>query len=199
MKLRGRQVPVSSGCRAFPSSGCSPECGVALWAAWAARSVVLLAFGADSFIEMLSAAVVLLQFSPAMRLSRERAARAAGWLLYALAAAVVLIAALALWGKREAAPSWPGMIITALAMVAMPLLAWAKRRTARQTNDRALAADAVQSAACAYLAAVTLLGLAANAALHMPWVDSAAAVLCVPAIVIEARRAMRGEVCECGH
>ncbi len=159
--------------------------------------MVLLAFGADSFIELLSSAVVLLQFSPAMRLSRERAARAAGWLLYALAATVVVIAALALFGRREAAASWPGMIITALALVVMPLLAWAKRRAARQTNDRALAADAVQSATCAYLAAVTLAGLGANALLHLPWLDSAAALLCVPAIVIEARRAMRGEVCEC--
>lgn len=35
------------------------ECGVSLYAAWDARSVALLTFGADSFVELLSALVVL--------------------------------------------------------------------------------------------------------------------------------------------
>jgi hypothetical protein len=56
----------------------------------------------------------------------------------------------------------------------MPILAWAKRRTARLRNNRALAVDAVQSATCAYLAAVTLGGLAINAIWHIHWVDSVA-------------------------
>ena len=38
------------------------ECGASLWAAAQAHSVALLAFGADSLVEMLSATVVLLQF-----------------------------------------------------------------------------------------------------------------------------------------
>ena len=40
------------------------ECALALFSAWRARSQVLLAFGADSLIELLSALVVLLQFLP---------------------------------------------------------------------------------------------------------------------------------------
>jgi hypothetical protein len=39
------------------------ECSVALTSAWKARSVSLLAFGSDSLIELISAAVVLLQFT----------------------------------------------------------------------------------------------------------------------------------------
>jgi divalent metal cation (Fe/Co/Zn/Cd) transporter len=74
-------------------------------------------------------------------------------------------------------------------LVVMPVLAWAKRETARLTNNRALAADAVQSATCAYLAAVTLEGLAVNAIWHIHWVDSAAALLALPILVIEGRRA----------
>ena len=38
------------------------EAGVSLWAAWRARSPALLAFGGDSAIELLSAAVVLWRF-----------------------------------------------------------------------------------------------------------------------------------------
>jgi divalent metal cation (Fe/Co/Zn/Cd) transporter len=79
----------------------------------------------------------------------------------------------------------------------MPILSRAKRKRANQTGNRALAADAVQSATCAYLAGLTLLGLILNATLHIRWVDPLAALIAIPIIVIEARRAFRGEVCGC--
>jgi len=44
------------------------ECGVSIYAAKAAHSAALLAFGSDSFVELLSASVVLAQFHPALRL-----------------------------------------------------------------------------------------------------------------------------------
>ena len=52
-----------------------------------------------------------------------------------------------------------GIAITAGALLLMPLLAQKKRATAEQTGNKALRADAVQSATCAYLAALTLTGL----------------------------------------
>jgi len=79
----------------------------------------------------------------------------------------------------------------------MPFLARAKRRTARRTNNQALAADAIQSATCAYLAAISLAGLAINALWHIHWVDSAAALAAVPILIIEGRRAIHGEGCGC--
>src|SRR5215469_4952111 len=42
------------------------ECAVSLYAAKQARSVVLLAFGADSGIELLSAIVALVSFMPSL-------------------------------------------------------------------------------------------------------------------------------------
>jgi hypothetical protein len=41
----------------------------------------------------------------------------------------------------------------------MPVLSRAKRKAARMSGDRALAADAIQSATCAYLAASTCVAL----------------------------------------
>jgi divalent metal cation (Fe/Co/Zn/Cd) transporter len=79
----------------------------------------------------------------------------------------------------------------------MPLLAKWKRREARRTNNVALAADAVQSATCAYLALITLAGLAANAAFHIPWVDSLAALVAVPILLHEGRSAWQGHACGC--
>ena len=75
----------------------------------------------------------------------------------------------------------------------MPVLAALKRTEARRTNNVALSADAVQSATCAYLALATLAGLVANAAFHIPWVDSLAALFAIPILLYEGRAAWRGE------
>jgi hypothetical protein len=173
------------------------ECGVSLYAAATAHSVALLTFGADSFIELLSAAVALMSFLPAFPLTRERAARWEGFLLFALAALVAVAATAALAEGIRPDTSLAGMAITVAALIAMPVLAWLKRRTAKKTGNRALAADAVQSATCAYLAGVTLLGLGINAAFHIRWIDSAAALVAIPVLIIEGRRALRGESCGC--
>lgn len=90
-----------------------------------------------------------------------------------------------------------GIGITIAAIIVMPILAWLKRRTARARGSRALAADAVQSATCAYLAALTLAGLAINALWHIHWVDATAALLALPILILEGRRAPRGESCGC--
>ena len=173
------------------------ECAISLVAATQAHSVALLAFGSDSLIELLSASVVLLQFLPRFPLQKKSAERAAAVLLYLLAAVVPVIALVAYRSPLET--SCLGIGITSAALVAMPVLAWFKRRHARATNDRALAADAVQSATCAYLAAVTLAGLVVFALWHIRWVDTAAALVAVPILIVEGRRAWRGEGCGCAH
>jgi hypothetical protein len=51
----------------------------------------------------------------------------------------------------------------------------------------------VPSSTCAYLAAITLLGLAMNAAFHFHWVDPVGALAAVPILCIEGRRALRDD------
>ncbi len=171
------------------------ECAGALIAATQAHSVALLAFGADSVIELLSAAVVLLAFLPWVSRRKQITERAAAVLLFLLAAVVVVIAATSWRGPVET--SCLGIAVTALALVIMPILAWLKRRQALALNHRTLAADATQSATCAWLAAVTLAGLAAFALWHIQWIDSAAALVAVPILLVEGRRAWRGDGCGC--
>lgn len=173
------------------------ECAVALWAAWRAHSAALLAFGSDSLVELLSAAVVLLQVTRSFQIKEETAARWAGVLLYVLAGAVALSSLASLWlgVKPESSPA--GIAITVAALVVMPLLSAAKRSLAAETGNLALAADSVQSATCAYLAAITLAGLAANAFFHLPWLDPVAALAAVPVLCIEGARTLRGEGCGC--
>jgi len=173
------------------------ECIVSLVSAKAACSPSLLAFGSDSLVELLSATVVLLQFVPSVRLNSTRASKVAGALLYVLAGIVLLISVIGWITGARPETSLSGIAITAAALVVMPVLSWRKRSLARKTGNTALAADAVQSATCAYLAAITLAALAANAMLHVPWLDSVAALVGVPFLVKEAKAAMRGEGCSC--
>ncbi|HMG86293.1 MAG TPA: cation transporter [Terracidiphilus sp.] len=171
------------------------ECVASLWAAAQSHSVALLAFGSDSLVEMLSATVVLLQFLPRFPLKKMYADRAAAALLLALAVVVVCIAWLG--RARPMETSCVGIGVTAVALVVMPVLAWMKRRQARRMNNRALAADALQSATCAYMAGVTLAGLAIYAVWQIRWVDTVAALVAVPLLIVEGRRAWRGEGCGC--
>jgi divalent metal cation (Fe/Co/Zn/Cd) transporter len=173
------------------------ECAVSLASARAARSPALAAFGSDSLVELLSATVVALQFVPSIRLDRARVGKAAGILLYVLAGIVVLISVLGWIAGARPETSPAGIAITAAALVIMPILSWRKRVVARMTGNIALSADAVQSATCAYLAGVTLAGLAANALFHIHWLDSAAALLAVPLLLKEAKAAVRGDGCGC--
>jgi divalent metal cation (Fe/Co/Zn/Cd) transporter len=173
------------------------ECGVSLFAAAAAHSPAMLAFGSDSLVELLSAAVVLLQYARPASISQRKAGRIAAVLLFALTLIVASTALLSLALRQRPQTSFLGIIITVAALLAMPILAVLKRREARRNNNVALAADAVQSATCAYLALATLVGLAVNAAFHVPWVDSLAALVAVPILIHEARSAWQEEGCAC--
>jgi divalent metal cation (Fe/Co/Zn/Cd) transporter len=173
------------------------ECGLSLYAAAAAHSPVLLAFGSDSFVELLSAGVVLLQFLPHFSVSERIAARAAGALLFALALIVSIMAVGSLWLRLRPEASRLGIGITLAALIVMPILAKLKRREARRSNNAALAADGVQSATCAYLAAIALAGLAINALFDIAGFDSLAALVAVPLLLKESRAAWQGKACGC--
>jgi len=173
------------------------ECAVSLFAAATAKSPAIFAFGSDSLVELFSASVVLLQFVPKFSLSRQRATRIAGVLLFVLAGIVAAIAVLALTLRVHPAVSRLGMGVTIAALIAMPVLAWLKRRQAVRDRNPALSADAVQSAACAYLAAVTLAGLAVNALFHVQWFDPLAALAALPLLLKEGVAAWRGATCGC--
>ena len=175
------------------------EVVVSLFSAWLARSPTLFAFGGDSIIELTSALVVLWRFrsGSVCETKESRAARIAGSLLFVLAAGVVMVSAISLLGYGEPQPSVAGIVILLLAVAVMPLLARAKRKLSTVTGSAALSADAAESAVCAYLAVVALLGVGVNTLWHIPWADPVAALAIVPFILWEGREAMRGKACGC--
>ena len=173
------------------------ELGVSSYAAVTAHSPAMLAFGSDSLVELLSATVVLLQWIPSMSISERKASRTAGVLLFVLAFAVAASAVASLALRLRPETSHAGIGITIAALIAMPVLASLKRREARRSQNAALAADAVQSATCAYIALITLVGLAVNAAFHIAWFDSIAALAAIPILIKEGRSAWQGHACGC--
>ncbi len=173
------------------------EAVVSLGAAWSSHTPALIAFGGDSLIELLSAAVVFWRFR--FQLNEARAARIAGVFLFALAGLVMLTSVLNFLGYREAQRSLVGIGILLAAAVAMPWLASQKRQSAAITSSAALKADAAQSSLCAYMAWIALAGLSINVIWHRSWADPVAALALVPLIVREGWEAVRSSRlgCQC--
>ena len=127
------------------------EAAVAIGSGVAAHSLSLIAFGADSLIELASAGVLLWRLNVEMRQGAEfpesieqRASRIGGALLFVLAAYVVASAAYGLWMQKGQEFSKPGLVLAVLAIPVMWWLAKAKLRVADQIGSRSLRADAVE-------------------------------------------------------
>jgi divalent metal cation (Fe/Co/Zn/Cd) transporter len=174
---------------------------IAITAGTAASSVALVVFGVDSFIETASGVVLTWRLGAELRAHspadaeriERRAARIAGALLLGLALYVLIDAGIRLFGWGPAPhESLPGMILTALSLVIMPVMGAAKLRTARQLGSRALRADAYETITCAWLSFATLGGLALNAGCGWWWADPLAALLMLPLIVREGWEGWRG-------
>ena len=172
------------------------EAAIAIFAAFRAHSVALLAFGADSGIELVSAIIVFLRFKKVPHINEERAARITGLLLFALAAFILGSSILAFanpgFGPQ---PSYLGIALLIAAAIVMPWLSSQKRTLAAKTSSGASKADSVQSSMCAYLAWIALGGLVVNAIFKIAWADPSAALFLLPIMLREGWEAMQGKPC----
>ena len=175
---------------------------------WADDSVALFGFGADSFIEVASALLVLWKLLDHGNLARERKATGAiGWLFLWLGAGVAGGALLQLAGRRHPPTTVPGLVISVLSLAFMVFLWRAKRTAARALDSATVAADAACSRACIQLSAVLFLGsLVYLARPALWWADAVAALALALLIAREglgmvraARSACFTGGCGCGH
>lgn len=178
------------------------EAVVALSAAVAAGSVALLGFGTDSVIEVIATGAarwrLVADGDPARRAHVERRTlRMVGVGFLALAGYVAWESATALLHREAPEASPVGLALLLVSAVLMPFVARAKRRVARALASDTLAADATQTALCAWLSVVALAGVALNALLGWWWADPVAALAMVPIIAREGTEALRGRAC--GH
>jgi divalent metal cation (Fe/Co/Zn/Cd) transporter len=112
-----------------------------------------------------------------------RAVRLVGVTFFALAAYLTAEGIASLVTAARPAPSPAGLAITAAALVVMPALAVAKRRTGRALGSRTLVADSAETAFCAWTSAAALLGVTLNTAFGW-WQADPAAGLVIAALAI---------------
>jgi len=154
------------------------EATVAIASGIIASSIALIGFGLDSVIEFFAAAVVVWQLRGTVCEEREtRALRLIAGTFFALAAYLTVESVTDLATRHRPEQSTAGVAVTAAALVVMPLLAVAKRRTGQRLGNQTLVADAAESAFCAFTSAAALLGIGLNAALGWWWADPAAALV----------------------
>jgi len=142
-------------------------------------SLVLLAFGLDSVIELISAGVLMWRLSVELRHGHvfsenaERiAGRIGGALLFALAAYVVVAAGWNLWTQHHGEFSAPGFVVTLLAIPIMRYLATRKIDLADRLGSHALRTDAVESITCGWLSVVAVVRNREKENFGAWWIDS---------------------------
>jgi len=180
------------------------EAVVALAAGAVADSLMLVAFGLDSVIELVSAGVLMWRLSVELRHGQifsehaERiASRIGGVLLFALAAYVTIAAIWQLWNGTGEEFSWPGFLVALIAIPAMRYLARRKIAIAEKIGSRALRADAMEAVTCGWLSFVVVISLAAQWLVSAWWIDGVGSLAIVYFLVKEGREAWSGGECEC--
>jgi divalent metal cation (Fe/Co/Zn/Cd) transporter len=121
--------------------------------------------------------------------------RIVGGCFIALAVYVTYEGVRNLISREVAEPSLVGVVLAAVSLMAMPILARAKRRVSKELGSAAMAADARQTDFCAYLSAILLTGLLLNALFGIRWADPVAGLAMVPLIAREGLRALQGKTC----
>lgn len=167
------------------------EAAVAVTAGVLASSIALVGFGLDSVIEFFAAAIVVWQLrGEGGGDKREtRAIRLIGVTFFALALYLAVEAIRDLVIHARPGQSAAGLAVAGAALLVMPLLAVAKRRTGRALGNRTLIADSAETAFCAFTSAATLLGVGFNTWLGWWWADPAAALIIAALAVREGLEA----------
>jgi divalent metal cation (Fe/Co/Zn/Cd) transporter len=174
------------------------EAAVAIGAGVVARSLLLVAFGLDSVIELISGAVLLWRLRVEARggnLERVERAEQAARRIVAVALIGLSVYVLATAGYGLVTRSHPegspvGIGVSLAAVVVMPLLVLGKRRVAKRLGSEALKGDAASSLTCGYMAGTVLVGLVLDALFGWWWAEDVAALVFLVWLIGETREAI---------
>jgi divalent metal cation (Fe/Co/Zn/Cd) transporter len=176
------------------------EAAVAIAAGVEAGSIALVGFGADSLVEASAGSIVIWRLARG-RVASVRAERRAQQLIalsfYAVALYVIAESLSTVASGAHPQPSWVGIGLAAVTLVAMPPLAAAKARIGARLQSSATVSEGRQNLLCAYLSVALLIGLAGNALAGLWWLDPAAGLTVAAVALREGRAAWRGDACTC--
>ncbi|OHV01566.1 hypothetical protein BKN37_16930 [Mycobacterium talmoniae] len=177
------------------------EGAVGLWQGLAAGSIALTGWALGSIPEGLAGAMVIWRFTGARTLSdtAERRAQIGVAVSFWLSAPYIVAESVRhLFGEHHAETTLIGIAVTAVGVVAMPILGRAQRRLGARLSSAATASEGVQNYLCATQAAAVLLGLAVTAQWSGGWwLDPVIGLGVAVAAVWQGVRAWRGDDCGC--
>lgn len=167
------------------------EAIVALWSAYHANSIVLLAFGLDSILEIIAGFALIWRLSASWSAEEEtiaesRALQIIGFTFFLLAILIIVqsTAVLVNWLPRPQ-ESLTGIILVIASAVVMTILFLMKRRVAEQLGSQALRAEAMESLMCDLQDVTVLVGIGLNALFGWWWADPVAAFALIPFLLRE--------------
>ncbi len=145
------------------------ECVFSILFGISAGSIALIGFGLDSLVESLSGSVMIWRFNKHGKISEEeeekiekKAEIVIGITFLILAAYVLYESIIKLVSNEIPEPSLPGILIAIASIIVMPILYYAKLKTAQKIKSLSLIADAKETLACSFLSIALIIGLGAN-------------------------------------
>ncbi len=177
------------------------EGALGLWQGLAVGSIALTGWALGSAPEGLASAMVIWRFSGSRTLSEtaERRAQQGVAVSFWLTAPYIAAECIRdLQDAHHAERSLIGIVLTAVALMLMPLLGRAKHQLAARLGSAATAGEGTQNYLCGAQAAAVLIGLVVTAG--WPgcwWLDPGIGLGIAAAAIWQGIRAWRGKDCGC--
>lgn len=179
----------------------SVEAVVGLWQGLATGSVALTGWALGSVAEGLAGVVVIWRFTGSRTLSAtaERSAqRGVAVSFWLIAPYIAAESVQHLFGERQTDVSVIGIVLTAFAVLQMPILGRAQRILGARLGSAATFGEGTQNYLCAAQAAAVLIGLAVTANWSGGWwLDPVIGLGVAAAATWQGVRSWRGEDCGC--
>lgn len=175
------------------------EAAIGLWQGLIVGSIALTGWALGSAVEGLASVIVIWRFTGSRTLSEtaeRRAQRAVAVSFWLLAPYIAAESIHHLLGERRAEPTVIGIVLTAVALLAMPILGRAKHALGTRLGSTATAGEGTQNYLCAAQAAAVLAGLAITATWTGGWwLDPIIGLVIAAAAVREGIESWRGDDC----
>ena len=170
-----------------------------------AGSISLVGFGMDSFIESLSAIVVLWRFKfygdacgDDKKQIEKKATQLVGLTLFILALYVAYESISKLLNNETTDPTIAGLIIPLLSIAVMIFLYRIKNRIGNEIHSHSLLADSKQTLACVFLSFAVLTGFILNYLFGFWQADPIAGLIIAFLLIREGHRTIKEEeLCGC--
>ncbi len=153
--------------------------GLLLFAAMRSRSIAILGFALDSFIEIGASIVVVWQLRHRSPSYQRRALRIISVLFAGLASYIGINAGFSLLRQTHPGVSTTGIVWLGLTLLVMLALAAAKQSVGRKLNNAVLLTESRVTLVDAHLAGSVLAGLLLNRYMGWWWADALAGLIIV--------------------